>query len=341
MDKKIKMGVIGLRFGRQHAKAIYDSEKADLTVVCDIDEERAKMYAEKYNVPYTTDYKEVLAMKDLDAISVAAPDQLHCEIVLSAIAAGKHVLCEKPLALKLDECKKMIEAAEKSGVTLMVGQICRYTPGFKKAKEIIDAGDIGDIFFIESEYAHDYSAMTCEWRKTPERHGLIGGGCHAVDLMRWIAGDPCEVFGYGNHMMLPDWPTDDCTIGIMKFPSGALGKVFCSTGCKRNYTMRTVIYGTLGTIIVDNKTPHMTLFRSEFEGEKMAYDSKAVNLSVQIPVSVEDHNIADEVEDFLDGILSGDGSRVTAKEGAYTVSVCTSILKACKSGLPEKVDYNF
>ena len=81
-------------------------------------------------------------------------------------------------------------AVKKTDKKFMVGQICRYTPGFKQAKEIIDSGAIGELTFVESEYAHDYSGIYAKetWRSDPVRNGVVGGGCHAVDLLRWIAG---------------------------------------------------------------------------------------------------------------------------------------------------------
>lgn len=80
---------------------------------------------------------------------------------MAALAAKKHVLCEKPMALKLDECSEMIAAAKAAETKMMVGQICRYTPGFVEAKKLIDRGEIGELFFVETEYAHDYSKIVC------------------------------------------------------------------------------------------------------------------------------------------------------------------------------------
>ena len=122
---------------------------------------------------------------------------------------------------------------------------------------LIDAGRIGELFFVESEYAHDYSTAARGWNdwrvdSNRPREPYLGGGCHAVDLLRWIAGNPSEIMAYSNHKCLTDWPVDDCTISMMKFPNNVIGKVFVSIGCKRDYTMRSVFYGTRGTIIADN-----------------------------------------------------------------------------------------
>lgn len=208
----------------------------------------------------------MIADPAIDAVIIASPDQNHRQMILDSLNAGKHILCEKPLALTREDCGAIVEAVKKSDKKFMVGQICRYTPGFKQAKEIIESGAIGELTFVESEYAHDYSHIYAagSWRSDPVRNGVVGGGCHAVDLLRWIAGDPEEVMAYGTHKTFADvTPYDDTHIAVLKFPNGVIGKVFVSISCKRDYTMRSVFYGTNGTIIVDNTSPTMTVFKQD------------------------------------------------------------------------------
>lgn len=257
MEKKLSTGVIGLSMGKIHAKAVADTENASLDWVCDIDAELTAKIAEELHVPHTcTDYREMLADPNLDAVIIAAPDQKHREMVENALAAGKHVLCEKPLALTREDIEAIVAAVRASDRKFMVGQICRYTPGFFEAKRRIDAGEIGELTFVESEYAHDYSKILTgvhSWRSDPLRNGVVGGGCHAVDLLRWIAGDPELVTAYGTHKTFKDLTTyDDTHVAVMMLPNGVIGKVFVSISCRRDYTMRSVFYGTKGTIITDN-----------------------------------------------------------------------------------------
>ncbi len=337
MDK-IKVAVVGVNgFGSRHVEAFAAHKNAELMLLCDTDEEKTKQMSEKYGVPYTSNFDDVLENKDITAVSIALPDQLHCDYVIKALRAGKDVLCEKPLALRLNECKEMIKASKETGKYLMVGQICRFTPSFVKAKEIIDNGDIGELFFVESEYAHDYSGMKCEWRKNdPERDGFLGGACHAVDLLRWIAGNPSEVFAYANHKVLKDWPSNDCTISVMQFPNDVIGKVFCSTGCKRDYTMRTVLYGTKGTIIVDNTSEYLTLYK-----DNLYTNPGAHSIPVKIPVAVSNHNIVDEVNEFCNCIIDGREPILSPYEGAATVSICLAAIESAKEHKPVQVDYDF
>lgn len=336
MEKKIVAANIGMKFGMCHVEGAM-SFGAEIAAICDSNEENLRFAGERYNIPEEkriTDYREIKKNPEINAVTVAVPDQLHKEISCELLCAGKNVLCEKPLALTREDLREIIKAENESGCKFMVGQICRFTPSFIKAKEIIDAGILGDLYFVESEYAHDYMKLCDTWRADPLRHGVIGGGCHAVDLLRWLAGDPVEVFAYGTHRLLPQVSYDDATVAIMKFSDDLMGKVFVSTGCKRDYTMRTCIYGTKGTLICDNTSPTMTLFTVDSEG--------VVNEKPEIiEIEVNNHNAAKEFEVFADAILNDKKVLTDAREGAKTVEVCLSIVESAKSGKPVNPDYNF
>lgn len=223
----------------------------------------------------------------------------------------------------------------------MIGQICRYTDSFVKAKKLVEDGEIGELFFVESEYAHDYSKIggVGGWRVTPERHPIIGGGCHAVDLLRWIAGNPTEVTAYANNKVLTDWPIMDCTVGLLKFPNNVIGKVMTSVGCKRNYTMRTVLYGTQGTIVVDNTSNTLSVFKESFRGEDSYCDASQQTVEMKIPVRVNNHNTAAEIGDFCRCILEGTPVPTDGIEGAATISACLAIVESAKTG--ERVSINY
>lgn len=343
MNSILNIAVISCSvMAQMHMKAVMDHPQARLAMVCDINEELLKEAAEKFNVQEAvTDYHEVLNNPEIDVVIIVTPDQLHCQMTVEALKAGKHVLCEKPLALTLEDCKAIVKAAEESDKKFMVGQICRYTPGFKQAKELIDRGEIGELFFVETEYAHDYSHIDHPWRLDPLRHGFLGGGCHAVDFARWIAGNPYEVMAYSNHKMLKNFPTDDCTVAIMRFPNDVIGKVFVSTGCKRDYTMRSVFYGSKGTIITDNTSPHMTVFKEGMgNGETMlANAGPSFTIPVKLPVDINSHNTSGELVEFLDCIINDKPVNTTAMEGTKTVIASLAAVESTKTGMPVKINY--
>ncbi|MBQ7624545.1 MAG: Gfo/Idh/MocA family oxidoreductase [Clostridia bacterium] len=348
MDRKLRMAVIGAgTIGKSHMRGVLFNFETELTAVCDPDVQRineaAQMYAiDKSRVYY--DYKEMLKRDDIDAVIVASPDPFHAEETVACLESGRDVLCEKPFALTLEDCKKMLDAEKRTGRHIMVGQVCRYAPGFVKAKELVESGIIGDIFYAETEYAHDYSKIPgktvngkpLNWRQSPLRHGVLGGGCHALDLIRWIAGNPTEVTAYANKMMLKDWPTDDTTVCIMKFPNGAIGRTFVSIAVKRDYTMRSCFYGSKGTIICDNTSSYITLYRTDLEDKGQPFTTPII-----VNIEPESHNTKDEIHEFATLILEGKPLRMTAYEGTCTVALALAAVESSKTGKAVKIDYNF
>ena len=109
--KRVKIAVIGARFGRNHIEGAIRSHNAELVCFCDKNEEYAKELSVEYKVPYVTDAEEIFKNPEIDAVTIALPDQIHAEMTIRALRAGKHVMCEKPMALKLDECKEMIRVS--------------------------------------------------------------------------------------------------------------------------------------------------------------------------------------------------------------------------------------
>ena len=338
MDKKLIVAVIGLCMGEHHASAVLEHKEAKLAAICDLDLEKLEQVGNKLNIPKEnryTKWQDLLKVEGLNAVIVATPDQLHREMSETFLKAGIHVMCEKPLALSREDISSMIHTAKEANVKFMVGQICRFTPAFVKAKELIDHGTIGDVYFVESEYAHDYAKILSAWRADPKRHGVVGGGCHAVDLLRWFAGDPEEVFAYGSHKLLPQVPYDDATIAVLKFPVGIIGKVFVSTGCKRPYTMRTLIYGTKGTILCDNTSEYMELYTLGEDGISAKPEPEI------IPVDINNHNTVREFAVFAEHILRDTVVQMDADQGARTIAVCMAIVESSQTGKAVAPDYGF
>ena len=338
MKNKLNIAVIGCSgMAKQHMRGVIAKEGACLYAICDTAEERLAECREEFSVTIaTTDWRELVNDPELDAVVIVTPDKLHTEMTVAFLRAGKDVLCEKPMALTVAECEEMMRAEKETGKSLMIGQVCRCTPAFAQAKELIDSGRIGELFFVESEYAHDYSRIggVGNWRITPEREGFIGGGCHAVDLLRWIAGNPSEVTAYSNHKCLTSWPVDDATIAIYKFPNGVVGKVFASIGCKRGYTMRSAFYGTRGTIICDNTSPTMQLF----ENADPDSDNDFVTPK-ELEVNINNHNVSEEIRIFIDALQSGGEMPISSYEGASTIAVAAATVESTKKGTPIKIKY--
>ena len=347
--EKIKLGLVGCgSFSAIHLAGLKSQKRAEVVALCDMDIEAAKKRNEEFELEAQlyTDVDEMLANTDIEAIIIATGDQAHREITVKALYAGKHVLCEKPMALTIEDCEAMIKAEAETGKKLMIGQICRLTPGFIEAKRLYDEGVIGELFYVESTYAHDYSSFTdkTSWRADPLRHIVIGGACHAIDLLRWIAGNPTETTAYSTKKVLTELPTDDCVVSIFRFPNNVIGKMFTSSGCKRPYTMKTQLYGTKGTIVVDNTDNFITVHKDRLvSSDKIldgAYGKDQENeVYVRYPINVDNHNVVGEHNAFIDAILEDKPVPTDGREGMATVKVCRAVIDSANEGKTVYIEY--
>ena len=329
----LKVGVLGLGAGKFWSEGVVANKAAELTVIFDPNREKSNAIAGQLKTRAAVSEDDFFETP-LDIVIVATPDHLHVPQSVRALSKGSHVICEKPMAPTVKDCQVINAAVRRYKKYFMVGQVCRYTKAFLTAKKFIDEGWIGDIAFVESEYYHDYSGVAGvnNWRKDPKirREGFIGGGCHAMDLIRWLAGNPEEVSCYMNHKYLTDWVPDDTGVAIMKFKSGAIGKVFVSIGVKAGYSMRTVIHGTQGSIICDNHNPTIDVYSER-------YFAVSGSRLWKIPVRVNSHNIAGEFNDFVANLKANRRPPLDEFEGTNTVAFSEACLQSARVGRPIRV----
>jgi 1,5-anhydro-D-fructose reductase (1,5-anhydro-D-mannitol-forming) len=338
-SKKLGAAVIALKEGLRHIKAYQSCSDTELLAICDTDSELLESRRAEFNVSTAVvDYRAILAMPEIQVVSVASPDYFHAEHAIAALQAGKHVLCEKPMTLNLADAEAIIRAVRETGRIFMTGHPTRFTPAFMLAYKMVRRGDIGELFMVESEYAHNYSHARGkdDWRVDPRRDPFIGGACHAVDLIRWIVGvDPVEAFAYGNHKCLTDWPVNDAYMSVFKFANGVIGKVMCSIGLVRPYTMRSVFYGTEGTIVCDNMSATMQVASTWNSNHEKHADFAT------IPVEVDNHNVEGEVAALVAAIRTGQPPQADVCEGAKTVAACVAAVESARSGKPVSIDSSF
>ena len=184
----VGMGLIGAGvWGNIHCTTYKNTPNADFVAVCDLVPERAKAYAEKYGAKrWYTDYREMLADPEIDAVAVATPDFTHKQPVLDACAAGKHVLVEKPMATSLEDAIEMNEAAEKAGVILMPDFHNRWNPCFVTAMESIEDGTLGDPKYISIRHSNTKYVPFSMLSWSDKSSVLWFLGAHSTDLARFI-----------------------------------------------------------------------------------------------------------------------------------------------------------
>ncbi|WP_226393166.1 Gfo/Idh/MocA family protein [Ructibacterium gallinarum] len=201
MTEKLKVGIIGTgNIAGNHIAAYQKNPNVELYAFCDIDEERLKNTGKKYGVTRLfTDKDEMLKLKELDAVSVCTWNSAHAPCTIAALNAGKHVLCEKPMALNAKEAEEMNAAAKKNGKLLMIGFVRRYGNDCKVLQDFINHDALGEIYYAKATYLRR-NGNPGGWFGDKSRSGggpLIDLGVHVIDLVRYLSGNPLPVSVYG------------------------------------------------------------------------------------------------------------------------------------------------
>ena len=197
MSKKLKIAVIGTgSISREHLDAYKENPNVEIYALCDINKERVEKRAAEYNVPLErtfTDKDEMFkALPEIDAVSVCTWNSAHAECSIAALNAGKHVLCEKPMAMNEEEAKEMKAAADKAGKLLMIGFVRRHGNDCALLKDYIDKGYLGEIYYAKAQYLRR-NGNPGGWFGDKSRSGggpLIDLGVHVIDLVRYLMGNP-------------------------------------------------------------------------------------------------------------------------------------------------------
>ncbi len=328
----IRVGIIGMGVGHRQAPGFRADERVGHVALCDTDEERLATVGEELGISdRTADWRELVARDDLDLISVASPDHLHAEMSIAALDAGKHVLCEKPMAMNLTEARAMIAAVECSGKKLMVNNILRFFERFRELKNLVDAGELGRIYAAEGDYIHNTLHLIRTGWRGPHRHSVMtGGGVHLIDLLRWIVGEVEEAFCYCTRGILDETEakSPDCMLAVLRFRNGAIAKSMTNMAAQKPALHNFILYGTKGVFI--NGRPDGTLYR----GERSA--GEPVTTLYGATDSGKGQKGA-AVAHLLDAIEHDTQPLVDVREGARSIAVCDAIYESSRSGQAVRV----
>jgi len=257
MDK-VRIGLIGVGWiGSHHGHNVLKNPDAELIAVADLVEDKVQQFMEQegVSVRYYADYEELLQQDDIDAVIIASPNAMHAEQTMAAADAGKHIYCEKPMALNLDDCKKMVAAVKKAGVKFLIGYHRRFNPLYQHTRKLAEEGYFGNLFYVESDYLHhvpgDWEIWS--WIGKEQIGGSLfhAGSGHNVDLIRFFGGEIKEVACFKD-IYLPrkeQVETEDTAIAIFRFENGMIGKVLYCLGPILPFTFNFALYGTKGTLI--------------------------------------------------------------------------------------------
>jgi myo-inositol 2-dehydrogenase/D-chiro-inositol 1-dehydrogenase/scyllo-inositol 2-dehydrogenase (NAD+) len=205
-------------------------------------------------VPVTDRLDDILNDPSIDLISVCTPDSTHADYCVAALRAGKHLLCEKPLADNDQNCARVVEAWRQSGKVGAVQHQFRFEPWYCRAAELVRAGAIGRIVCVHGDYIHNLrqrSRIFHPWRfDGPDAHAVMpAAGVHFIDLFRWLVGaEIVQVSAIGNHIAFPAYPDNDCVESHFRFANGAIGRLTVTIGVEHPIHFPIRVFGTEGTL---------------------------------------------------------------------------------------------
>ncbi|MFE0554416.1 Gfo/Idh/MocA family oxidoreductase [Paenibacillus lautus] len=272
--KQLRVGMIGYKFmGKAHSNAYRslpmffpEALKPEMVAICGRNVSAVQAAAVQLGWSESvTDWKELVHREDIDLIDINAPSDAHKEIAIAAAKAGKHIFCEKPLALTLADAREMLQAAQEAGVTHMVGFNYRFSPAVRLAKKLVEGGRLGQIYHFRAWFLQDWimdPQFPLVWRLQKEvagsgSHGDLGA--HLIDLAHYLVGDMQEVIGM-SETFIKERPIASEMTGL-----SAKG----STG------------GPMGKVTVDDATLFMTRFENgalgSFEATRFAAGHRSTN----------------------------------------------------------------
>ncbi|MEA3328943.1 MAG: Gfo/Idh/MocA family oxidoreductase [Candidatus Omnitrophota bacterium] len=342
----IKVGIIGCGKITERASlpnlASY-KDKCEVTCLCDVIESRAEEMKDKFkldNVDIVTNWKKLVKKGDIDVVFVNTPNYLHEKMAVGAAKNKKHILVEKPITISLKAADKMIGAAEKAGVFLMVEQTQRFDPVHQSAKKALDSGVLGKIHNIRGRIGHAgpeyWSEGKGDWYYDKKKSGggcMVDIGVHIADLIRWFKVSPVvEVFAR-IQTLEKDIPVDDNATILLKFEDGTEGEFECSW-TTRPYEVLTYVYGEKGkmTTNIGSKQPVVITQAKTGQGE----DANCV-LAEEHPEIGPGGAWENAIHYFIDCIREKQKPFVSGQEGMETLRIILAAYKSNKKGKWVKV----
>lgn len=251
----MKVGLIGAgRQGKRRARALKDFADTELVIVADIEQEPAESLAKEMGCQSTTDWQKVTSRKDIDAVIICTPPNLHGPMCLSAFSESKHVLCEKPLAHTPEEAQALVRAAQEKHLKLKSGFNLRHHPAISLAKKYLDEGKIGEPIFLRCRYGiGGREGYEKEWRMNPDISGggqLTDQGMHTLDLARWFLGEFQEVSGFTQTGFWDIAPLEDNVYCLLRTAKGRIATIHASwTQWKNLFSLE--VFGKDGYVTVE------------------------------------------------------------------------------------------
>jgi predicted dehydrogenase len=330
-DRKIGYCIVGLgRISMEHfMPAVKMSSKSRVTALVSGHRDKAERMAAAYGIASRSiysyeNYDEIAKNPDIDAVYVALPNSMHAEYTIRAAKAGKHALCEKPMATSVEDSRAMIKACESAGKKLMIAYRCQYEPANLRAVQLIREGKLGSIQSIESAFG--FPIAPNEWRLDKKLAGggpLMDVGIYCLNASRYLTGEePAEVTGFSSVVDKDGRfaQVEETLLCTMKFPGGALASCTCTYGSLMTGYFR--VRGARGTITMEPAFNYDKLHLSaQFEGEQPLDFA---------PDDPDPMHFLREADHMADCILQNKQPKTPGQEGLRDMELMTWIYRSCE-----------
>ena len=341
----IKVGVIGAgSIARQrHLNEYHNNPDVEIAGICDFSKERAQQLVDIFGGKVYESSDDLISDPAIDAVSVCVANKFHAELTIAALNKGKHVLCEKPMAVTLEDCQRMVMAADANNKRLLIGQNQRLAPAHIKAKEILDSGKLGRVISFQSTFGHrgpemwcvDKNADTWFFKKDTAAFGSMADlGIHKIDLLCYLISD--EVTAVFSALSTLDKKfsdgtpieVDDNSIQILHFKKGTLGTVTTSWTHYGEECNATILYCEKGIMKLYHDPKYSLEIVSE-NGTLSQYELDRMQTN-------EDNQQASSgvIDMFVDAIIDQNPTPLDAREVLQSMRVVFACLESAKTGMP-------
>ncbi|MFC2007347.1 Gfo/Idh/MocA family protein [Chloroflexota bacterium] len=330
----------GTHAGSTTAPSINGAANSKIVAVCDLSMERAGEFAAKHGVEHVYDsLDKMLENPALDVLYIATPNYLHARQAVQAAEAGKHILCEKPMTITVEDAELMVAACDKNKVKLGVSFPARYHPAHIEARHYIQSGIVGEINVVKAQYCRGGSrgswSTWSPWRSDPSMGGagaLYGQGVHPIDLLRFMLDSEIEEVRALTDENPPEYPVDDMAYVIIRFENGVTGVVICGMLAPRSEN-DAVLYGSKAKITCKGTIgAPMPGAVGEF-----LVDGDAINVRMDFPNTGKPPRMVHEIDDFNNWVDGGIEPDITGRNGLQMVKIGNAILESSREGKAVKI----
>ncbi|HLI48144.1 MAG TPA: Gfo/Idh/MocA family oxidoreductase [Chthonomonas sp.] len=345
MAKKVRVGVIGtggIANGAHLPGYANIPDECEIVALCDINPEALQRTAQRYpQVKHLfDDYRKLLELDEIDAVSVCTHNAAHYGPTVDALKAGKHVLCEKPIAINTQEAKEMVETARKQGKILQVGFNSRFSPTHQALKRFIDAGDLGDIYYARVQALRVRGIPGWGVFTDKEKQGggpLIDIGVHVIDLALWFMGHPKpisatgmtyqklgnrDLVGFMGQWDYKNFTVEDLAVGFVRFENGLTMTIEASFAANwKQDTQNITLLGTDGGL----ETSPPTIVQ---EKHKALY-----HFEPRVPGGGQQFNTYNaEIKSFVECVRDGKEPLVTGEQALIVAQITEALYRSAESG---------